>query len=547
MKQSSNFEQLLTVLYRQNKVSAQLDAPGEPMLSLRPAILLVCFSLAIVHFSHAQTQSGTGTTRSQPAYTIQTGARVVLTDVTVTDESGNPVRGLPVSAFHVFDNKKQERVDSFEEHAGTSAVALPASPYGVFSNDYLLHLPPVLNIIVLDIANIGIVDQMWLNYQLTGLLTNLPSDQPVAIYLRAGSGCFLVQNFTTDRGLLLAALHRAIPRIPPLGPEYLSDQQILTEVAYTLRSLPGRKNVLWFSGGSTAYLLPKATPFQDQVAIRAIYDSLEEERIAVYPIDARGLTIASGVTMIEQHGAMEEVARATGGRAFYDNNGISQAAAHLLDTSGDFYTLTYSPSNFKVDNKWHNVRIKLDGGYHVSYRTGYFADGSNGIAQNPAQPRTKLLISGDKAQTKREHATPIIFQAAMLPTADPVLAPLRADAEGLPAPPLKGGAARYSVRYSVPIDELTGQSTQGKHTFVIGLAAVTIDRDGDILKRQFEHVTVSFDEDYFSHRSRAPLVVDQQLNLNRADQYLYLAVWDIHNDRFGELQMPLNLPAPKRH
>jgi VWFA-related protein len=547
VKQSSYFEQLLTVLYRQHKVSAVLDAPGEPMLSLRPAILVVCFSLAIVHFSYAQTQSGTGTTRSQPAYTIQTGARVVLTDVTVTDARGNPVRGLPVSAFHVFDNKKQERVDSFEEHAGTSAVALPASSYGVFSNDYLLHLPSVLNIIVLDIANIGIVDQMWLNYQLTGFLTNLPSDQPVAVYLRAGSGCFLVQNFTTDRRLLLAALHRAIPRIPPLGREYLSDEQLLTEVAYTLRSLPGRKNVLWFSGGSTAFLLPNATPFQDQAAIRAIYDSLEEERIAVYPIDARGLTLAGSIRIIDQHGAMEDVARATGGKAFYDSNGISQAAALVLDTSGDFYTLTYSPSNFQVDNKWHNVRIKLDGGYHLSYRTGYFADGSNGIAQKPAQPRAKLLISGDKVQTKREHATPIIFQAAMLPTADPVLAQLPADAEGLPAPPLKGGAARYSVRYSVPIDELTGQSIQGKHTFVIGLAAVTIDRDGDILKRQFEHVTVSFDEDYFSHRSRAPLVVDQQLNLNRADQYLYLAVWDIHNDRFGELQMPLDLPAPKRH
>jgi hypothetical protein len=58
------------------------------------------------------------------------------------------------------------------------------------------------------------------------------------------------------------------------------------------------------------------------------------------------------------------------------------------------------------------------------------------------------------------------------------------------------------VRYSVPIDELTAQSLNGKRTFVIGLAAVTIDRDGDVLKRQFEHVTMSFDEAYFPHRSQ---------------------------------------------
>jgi hypothetical protein len=103
------------------------------------------------------------------------------------------------------------------------------------------------------------------------------------------------------------------------------------------------------------------------------------------------------------------------------------------------------------------------------------------------------------------------------------------------------------VRFSVPIDELTAQSMNGKRTFVIGLAAVTIDRDGDILQRQFEHVTVSFDQAYFSHRSSAPLVVDQQLNLSRTDQYLYLAAWDVHSHNFGELQMPLDLPAPKHH
>jgi VWFA-related protein len=519
------------------------------MISLRPWTLAVCFSLALTHFSHAQAQAqaGTSATPSQPGYTIQTGARVVLTDVTVTDADGNPVQGLPVSAFHVFDNKKQQRIESFEEHAGTSAVALPASPYGVFSNDYLLHLPPVLNIIVIDIANIHIADQMWLNYQLTGFLSNLPSNQPVAIYLRAGSGCFLVQNFTTDRALLLAALHRAIPRIPPLGPEYLSDRQLLTEVAYTLRSLPGRKNVLWFSGGSTAYLLPNGAFFEDQAAMRAIYDSLEEERIAVYPIDARGLTVWSSIFMVGQHGDMENVARATGGHAYYDNNGVAQAAAHVLDTSGSFYTLTYSPSNFRVDNKWHNVRIKLDGGYHLSYRTGYFADGNNGIAQIPVASRTKLMITGDTVQTKTRQAIPIIFQAALLPTQDPVLASLRADAQGLPAPPPKGGSSRFSVRYSVPVDELTGQSVNGKRTFVIGLAAVTIDRDGDVLKRQFEHVTLSFDDEYFPHRSHAPLVVDQELNLNKADQYLYLAVWDVsRSDHFGELQMPLNLPSPPK-
>jgi hypothetical protein len=103
------------------------------------------------------------------------------------------------------------------------------------------------------------------------------------------------------------------------------------------------------------------------------------------------------------------------------------------------------------------------------------------------------------------------------------------------------------VRYSVPVDQVTAQTLNGKRTFVIGLAAVTIDRDGDVLKRQFERVTMSFDDAYFPHRLHAPLVVDQQLNFNSVDQYLYLAVWDVNSNRFGELQMPLNLPPAKHH
>jgi hypothetical protein len=42
-----------------------------------------------------------------------------------------------------------------------------ASTSGTYSNDYLLHLPPVLNIVLIDIANLDMADQMYLNYELT--------------------------------------------------------------------------------------------------------------------------------------------------------------------------------------------------------------------------------------------------------------------------------------------------------------------------------------------------------------------------------------------
>jgi VWFA-related protein len=264
------------------------------MIPRSSTLVLALFlsSEALVLPTQSQDQSTAQTPPDQSTYTFQTNTRVVLTDVTVTDANGNPVHGLPQSVFRIFDNKQPQVIASFEEHAGLPAATLQsASTAGVYSNDYLLHLPAVLNIVLIDIANIDMADQMYLNYELTKFLNEQPEGQPLAIYLRAGSGCFLVQNFTSDRKLLLDAVHKAIPRFPPHGREYLSDFDTLRQLVFSFRQLPGRKNVLWFSGGSTRFLIPDAIPLQDDAAWRDLYDQLDQERIAIYPIDARGLMV----------------------------------------------------------------------------------------------------------------------------------------------------------------------------------------------------------------------------------------------------------------
>lgn len=137
---------------------------------LRPLLTVLIFLVWGLSTPPAQSQSQqpSPSSQSQP-YTIQANSRVVLTDVTVTDKGGNPVRGLPQSAFRIFDNSKPETIDTFEEHTGTpTAVTMePAAAKGVSSNDYLLHPPPALNVLLLDISNLEIADQMYLYYELT--------------------------------------------------------------------------------------------------------------------------------------------------------------------------------------------------------------------------------------------------------------------------------------------------------------------------------------------------------------------------------------------
>src|SRR5207253_8248225 len=114
-------------------------------------------------------------------------------------KDGNPVHGLSRSAFHIFDNDRPEQLESFEEHAGTpSTVATIGAAPNVFSNAYLLHPPPSLNVILLDTTTMDIVDQMFLNQELTKFVKALPANESLAIYERAVEGTILLQNFTSD-------------------------------------------------------------------------------------------------------------------------------------------------------------------------------------------------------------------------------------------------------------------------------------------------------------------------------------------------------------
>jgi len=529
--------------------------PASSSIRSRSSTLFLALALLCPAQLRAQTPADPST------YTFQADTHLVLIDVTVTDAKDNPVHDLPQFAFRVFDNKQPQLIASFEEHKGIpAATILPATTPGVDSNDYLLHLPPVLNIVLIDIANMNMADQIYLSDQLTAFLNKQPDGQPLAIYLRAGLGCFLVQNFTSDRKLLLGAVHKAPPHFPPQERRYLSDFDTLYQIAFSLSRLPGRKNVLWFSGGSTRCLKPDTVTLPDDSPWRDLYDELNLDRIAVYPIDVRGLVTNFSHRMQgagwQQHMAMKDAAQATGGEAFYNSNGLTEITDHVVSSDGSFYTLTYAPHNLDLDNNWHKIHVEVDGhSYHLSYRTGYFADGSVRRADGPAAPRTRtrLLLSGGKLEvadlrgvTERGD-NPIIFQASALSLSDPTLANMVKPSASLPPVAGTKSAIPYSVRFTLPLNPLKVKAVDGKYQAVIGVAEIALNRDGGAVERNSEQATVILNEKVFHTNPNVSITLDQQLNLAKDDRYLKLVVWDTISRRFGTLQIPLETPKISKH
>ncbi len=487
------------------------------------------------------------------AFTLQANSRIVLTDVTVTDNKGNPVRGLPESAFHIFDNNKPQQLNSFVEHRDKPTDVAESVPVAanVYSNAYLLHPPKVVNVILLDTTNLNIGDQMYLYYEMKQLVAKLPPGEPFAVYSQSGLYTIEQQTFTADHALLLAAIRRAIPRLPDPDRQYASDYDTLHQLVVHLAQVPGRKNVLWFSGGSNLGLMADADDLPPYVDMQPVYDELEASRIALYPIDARGLTVSSSTALIDQQMQMQQTAEATGGRATINSNGLAQAALKIADNDGSYYTLTYAPSDLKLDNKWHTVKVKVDlpGGYHLSYRHGYYDDGAN--TTTPGGARRRITANGekDKVQSPDMQSQPIIFNVSVLPP-QPTGAEDAAKSQPQSATDARKnkGMVAYTLRYLVPAAVFeqvpTAANDPGERQVKMGVAMLAFNQFGRPVKQKLQQVTFSLNEAKLAAAPNATLPVDLAVELPPGADYIYAAVWDMVTRRAGSIELPLEVPKP---
>ena len=97
--------------------------------------------------------------------------------------------------------------------------------------------------------------------------------------------------------------------------------------------------------------------------------------------------------LTEGDAILKDLADETGGRAFfpYHVDDLNQSFQDIGDELRNQYTITYSPSNFIANGKYHRIKVEIPShnGYQVRARRGYFAKSRTNAAkpvQNPAPP-----------------------------------------------------------------------------------------------------------------------------------------------------------------
>jgi VWFA-related protein len=488
---------------------------------------------------------------SQPTPTIHAGAKLVVVDVTVTDKNGSPLHNLKKEDFTLLEGSNRQSINTFEEHVALSAneavkfPPLPPMPPGVFTNITPAPVNSAVNIILIDTLNTPYDDQAYLRAQLVNYINRAPAGTSIAIFTLTPT-LTMLQGFTSDMDILKRIVSKQAGQGSPLiartqtgedssnivaasaggaaaaslaafqsfqSTTVSGDAQTYQRARLTLDAffvlarylgnIPGRKNLVWFSGSFPLDLDPNsaissnsADSFagsNNESEIRRIIALLARGQVAVYPVDCRGIQASLGTTseyqgntpnngnpanfnndkasfehtMAQEHSTMERLASNTGGRAIMNENDLTKATAQAIEIGSNYYTISYTPSNANWNGDFRKIEVKLaHQGYTLAYRHGYFADDPNSpqnalasaASSGPATGKAagKAPLSNDNGRLIRAAmihgapgATEILYKVRVLPTGD--TEDLVASGNVLSPFGLKKAAGRFH-RYVVDFD-----------------------------------------------------------------------------------------------
>ena len=363
----------------------------------------------------------------------------------------------------------------------------------------------------------------------------------------------------------------------------------MQQLARYLSAIPGRKNLIWFSGSFPISLDADDTqqdPFEAMRTysddIRATAELLSSARVAVYPVDARGLVTPPSLDaqyekstnlmsatssgnrsgsrrritanspspsiddmnatkeLMKEEASMQQIAEQTGGQEYLNTNGLKEAVASAVENGSNYYSISYVPGAKPLDGKYRKIEVRVDNGaYKLAYRHGYYADLTDKASEhNPG--KTSLIVAATLHGAPP--STEIQFEARALPATDPLLAgaKLPDGPAGEDLATLKGPVHPYIVDLKVDPRWLAFQpTTDGAHAVQVEFVLVAYDADGKRVNHLDRGFQMKLKAEPFAHAMAAGIPMRFGLDLPEGRLSLRVAVHDLGAGRAGSLEIPV--------
>jgi VWFA-related protein len=515
-------------------------------------------------FSAAQQQTAA-------APTLKVYSRETFVDVTVTDAQGRPVHGLTRDDFTVLEDGVPMQPDSFAEHRSDAAVPDVVAtekeklPANTFSNVDPMHSDGPINILLFDSSNLPVMTQHIVQTQMLDFVNKMRSGTRAAV-LRMTYHLSILQAITTDRELIRAAItsdkitpgdfaledglqdvaHSDDPAsvvpdasdVHELHPddgsridgdhaaargEYV--EAAMKQLARFLQGMPGRKNLIWFTG------------FAPVIDLASQTDLLARSHVTIYPIDPRGLESGRSRGRGGEDAAMARMAAQTGG-TFFMGREISAAVTRIIDTASDYYTVTYVPTEkAATSGNFRNITVKVNRpGVHLTYRPGYYAT-------DPTKSLSgmKLIPQATTMQAAMERGglepTQILFHVKVDPgaTASAISAGDRAEPKGM-KPPFR----HLAVTYTIDIGSMAfDRGGDGRYRADFEFGVMVYDADGKLVNTASKQVRPVLAAAAYQSMLKNGAAAHEEVDVPaHGDYWLRIGVHDLASDKVGALEVP---------
>jgi VWFA-related protein len=572
---------------------------------------------------------------------LHANANIVLVDVVVS-EHGNVVHGLSKGSFHILDNGREQTISSFDEHrpVEVSAIAKPVKlPPNTYTNLPVYPEATAVNVLLLDGLNTTLGDQMYVRHQMIEYMGKIKPGTSLAVFTLS-SRLRMIEGFTTDvaklskaildeksgtkvsleldpttsdamnsmasnaptpsgRGMDPNALNTAMNQMNEFAADIDTYQienrermtlDALQQLARYLNAVPGRKNLIWFSGSFPIALSPDSTttsPFRNMLNfsddVRETSEMLSAARVAVYPVDAEGLLTPPSMDAsnrggggqvaaptghnnpntampngqsndskamshtLEEQDAIKLIADLTGGKAYIDTNGLREAVSNAVDNGASYYSISYVPAAEKLNGQFHKIQVRMDkSSYKLAYRSGFYANSpdkpsaySPGV---PASQMTTATLLGAPPETQ------IIFLARVLPATDPQFKDLKLPdgPAGTLSKDVKGPLHRYIVDLRIvelrnDSHTLTFEKTpEGAHKVSLEFALVAYDSNFNQVNFLDQGIQLNLNDQRYERALAVGLAAPYMaIDLPAGENILRIAVQDTAANRAGSIEIPV--------
>jgi len=368
----------------------------------------------------------------QGGFVLKMNGELVLTNVVARDaKTGEVIEGLKQSDFTIYENGKQQHIDTFDFESVDKATplneamvsGLAAGVNGAGSKAVVVAKPEELRnhrliVMFFDLTSMQPEDLDRSVLAAQDFLKQKMQPADLVALVSLGDTLKVDQDFTADKSALInevgvyngtegqgfaqgaTATSNQVEDTTGYTPDESEYNDVNTDrelfalraVAKSLEKITEKKSLLYFSGGISR------DGIENQASLRAAINAAVRANLAIYSVDTRGLQAISPLgdastgslrgasaynggalannmkANFDSQETMGTLSTDTGGKAFFDSNDFAPAFAQVERDTSAYYAIGFRSADAARDGRYRKLTIKINRpGVKLEYRPGYYA------------------------------------------------------------------------------------------------------------------------------------------------------------------------------